>query len=352
MKIAILGPITTKKYYGGVAVFDEEIATGFSENGWETVLITDQKEAEENKNGIPIRIVNIFTAKKVIKKEKPDVVLASLKYAMYWKNCGKNMVKVYFLHGFFNRSYYGKIKSEIGSWVQRLFTRKSNYVFANSFFTKMINDQFFGIKTDKVFHLGVTSEYSNTIRDKNIKKEKNTFLYVGRLVQAKGVGYIVEAMKLLQDKGIYYKTYIAGDGDDMIELKKYVNDYKLNIHYLGRISQKELVTYYEKSEIFISMNSSEPFGIVFPEAILAKCKIICPYTGGQVEYLVDYKNRISFVDEKSPKSIAEGAIKLLNQSSIENRENKNEDKLYKDFDYINVAKRMISFLEENSDEKK
>ena len=43
MKIAILGPVTTKTYFGGVAVFDEELAAGFKHNKWEVVLITNQK---------------------------------------------------------------------------------------------------------------------------------------------------------------------------------------------------------------------------------------------------------------------------------------------------------------------
>ena len=45
MKIAILGPVTTKTYFGGVAVFDEELAAGFKHNEWEVVLITNQKKA-------------------------------------------------------------------------------------------------------------------------------------------------------------------------------------------------------------------------------------------------------------------------------------------------------------------
>lgn len=49
MKIAILGPVTTKTYFGGVAVFDEELAAGFKHNKWEVVLITNQKNADSEK---------------------------------------------------------------------------------------------------------------------------------------------------------------------------------------------------------------------------------------------------------------------------------------------------------------
>lgn len=49
MKIAILGPVTTKTYFGGVAVFDEELAAGFKHNEWEVVLITNQKTLIQKK---------------------------------------------------------------------------------------------------------------------------------------------------------------------------------------------------------------------------------------------------------------------------------------------------------------
>ena len=50
MKIGILGPVTTSKYFGGVAIFDEEIANGFEQNNCQVVLLTDQKEEKINKD--------------------------------------------------------------------------------------------------------------------------------------------------------------------------------------------------------------------------------------------------------------------------------------------------------------
>ena len=87
-----------------------------------------------------------------------------------------------------------------------------------------------------------------------------------------------------------------------MELKKIVDEYHLNVVFLGRITQENLAHYYSLSEIFVSLNPSEPFGIVFPEALLSQCKIVCPYTGGQVEYLSDYSKSVAFVDETDENS--------------------------------------------------
>ncbi len=340
MKIAILGPVTTKTYFGGVAVFDEELAAGFKHNKWEVVLITNQKNADSEKNGVPIRMINAISARKIIKEESPDIILASLQYAKYWRFCKENAIRIYFLHGFFNRSYYGKLKSEVASLYQRLIAKQSHYVFANSYFTKMVNDQFFGIHTNQVFHLGVTTEYYNAILNTNIPKEKGAILYVGRLVSAKGIGNLLGAMKVLKDGGMPYKAYIAGDGPDKEKLEKYVAKNNLDVHFLGRVSQKDLVTYYSKAEIFVSLNPSEPFGIVFPEALLARCKIVCPCTGGQVEYLMDYKDTVAFVDEASPDAVANG-IERLGKSPVAAELS---DKYTQAFRYDTVAKEMIDYL--------
>lgn len=342
MKIVILGPVTTKTYFGGVAVFDEELASGFKHNEWDVVLITNQKNADSEKNGVPIRIINAISASKIIKEEKPDIILASLQYAIYWRLCRSDAIKIYFLHGFFNRSYYGKLKSELASLYQRLIAKQSQYVFANSYFTQMVNDQFFGIHTNHVFHLGVTTEYYNAILSTKILKEKGAILYVGRLVSAKGIGNLLRAMKTLRVRGMSYKAYIAGDGPDKEKLEMYVAENNLDVQFLGRVSQKNLVAYYSRAEIFVSLNPSEPFGIVFPEALLARCKIVCPCTGGHVEYLMEHKDTVSFVDETSPDAVANGIEELEKFPAAAGL----SDKHMQAFCYKTVAKEMIDYLNE------
>lgn len=341
MKIAILGPVTTETYYGGVSVFDEEIAMGFQINGWDSVLITNQKNVQHQQiNGIRVRVINKVNAKKILNEEQADFILVSLGFAKYLTTYHSNVKTIYFLHGFFNRNYYGKIKSELATLYQKVLIKKCDYVFANSYFTKMINSNFFNIHTDAVFHLGVTSEYYREIQKKNIKKAPRTILYAGKLVATKGAKNVIKALEILQEQGVEYKAVIAGSGQDEETLHDMVKEKNLNVSFTGRINQNQLVDYYSRCEIFISLNPSEPFGIVFPEALLAQCKIVCPYTGGQIEYLNDYRESIVCVDETSPNSIAEGIKKLLDhsQETIFNEEHK------KRFSYKFVAKQMIDFL--------
>ena len=109
-----------------------------------------------------------------------------------------------------------------------------------------------------------------------------------------------------------------------------------------------------ETEFLFSLGESEPYGLTYAEALLAGCKIVCPITGGQVEFLMNYLDRISFVDVLSNKSIAEGIKKCLETGNV----NFNEDLIQK-FRYSETAKRIleINMLKElpdffNKDENK
>lgn len=340
MKVGILGPVITSAYFGGVAVFDEEIANGLKNNGHEAILLTDQREEKMNKNKFIIKQINYKCAKKVFDEEKFDLIIASLGYAKYLFFDKTDSFKIYFLHGFFNTNYYGKLKSELAVIYQKILLKKCNCVISNSNFTQMINNNFFNIISDGVVHLGVSSEFYQNIIKKNIIKKENTILYAGRLVSVKGVKKLIEALSILEKKDIKYKLLIAGNGPDEFELKNYVNKNNLNVEFLGRVSQKELVEYYISSEIFVSLNPSEPFGIVFPEALLSQCKIVCPYTGGQVEYLSDYSNSVAFVDETDEKSIALGIEKLLSRGEIPKLTNEQ----MKSYTYEEISKNILKYI--------
>ena len=69
MKVGILGPVITSAYFGGVAVFDEEIANGLKNNGHEAILLTDQREEKMNKNKFIIKQINYKCAKKFLMKK-------------------------------------------------------------------------------------------------------------------------------------------------------------------------------------------------------------------------------------------------------------------------------------------
>lgn len=335
-KVYILGPTTDNKYFGGVAVFDDELAKGFRNLGWQVRQFTDQNVLETSLN---VHKLSRKELNKFVHKEKPDLIIASLKYGIYFKSISCDAKKIYVLHGFFEREYYGLIKSTIYTIVQKYILKYSDFVISNSFFTKMINQKFFGIKTDFVQHLGVSESFLRElqVQDQHQSTIKTDYVFIGRLVSAKGIINLIEAAKILKNKNFEFNLKIVGDGP----LRKYIEDqkeeYDLSIELLGRKTHQEIVSIYHESEYFISLNSSEPFGIVFLESLISGCKIICPYTGGQIETLKDYANSVMFVNESNPSDIANGIIKA---KSLLQKPNVTESELKK-WTYPEIAKQLI-----------
>lgn len=342
MKICILGPVETKTCMGGVAIFDIGLAYALKKENVDVFIATDQRDAvSELDKEVPIHKINMRDFRKLIKVENPDYIITQLAYAKYLYGVKTNAVKIYYLHSFFKQSYYGKLKSVLAVAYQKLLLKKCDLVFSNSYFTEMINNDFFGIKSDAVFHVGVTEHFLNLVNsNNNIPKKKNSVFFAGRFIPAKGVDKIVLAAKILKERDIDFEISIAGDGPLKESLLEMAKEYNLNINFLGRISQDEIAFKYLESEVFVSLDASEPYGIVFPEALLSGCKIVCPFTGGQVEYLCDYKEYVNFINLRSPESIADGIQKMF---EVEGKPvmSDNERKM---FTYAGVAKDILSYL--------
>lgn len=88
---------------------------------------------------------------------------------------------------------------------------------------------------------------------------------LGRHVPYKGMEYLVRASKLLDNR---FEIVIGGQGPLTDQLKQLAqNDSK--VHFLGRLSEDEIVAYYEACDIycFPSITSNEAFGLVQAEAM-------------------------------------------------------------------------------------
>lgn len=342
MKFCILGPVETPSCLGGVAIFDIGLAKALKCEGMDVFIATDQKDSVSTvKDGIHTYKVNAKTFVELIKKENPDVIITELAYARFLFGLKSNAIKIYFLHSYFKQSYYGKLKSILAVIYQKILLTQCDLVFSNSYFTEMINSDFFGIESNAVFHAGVTEDYLKTIEaNSGITKRKNTVFFAGRFVPAKGVDKIIEAFQILSQEGVDCELMVAGDGPEREKLLYQAQSGTANITFLGRVSQEEIVKKYLESDVFVSLDVSEPYGIVFPEALLANCKIVCPYTGGQVEYLSNHPDSVCYINRRSARSIADGIKKMFEYGKAPNLTAEQKE----GYTYRNSAKGIIEYV--------
>lgn len=122
--------------------------------------------------------------------------------------------------------------------------------------------------------------------NKNKNKKKNgkiiKLLFVGRIMEHKGIFNLLSAFKLINENTIndFQLTYIGG-GNKASELKDNVKKLKLNnVKLVEFIQPKKLAIEYCKHDIFIMPTLSDPWGLVVNEAMAAGLPVICSNKAG------------------------------------------------------------------------
>lgn len=131
-----------------------------------------------------------------------------------------------------------------------------------------------------------------TLRDnitKNTETEKNSFLFIGRLSEEKGINVLLESFYKLP-----YKLKIVGEGPLKSKVIQAVK-HNSNIEYLGTLNKKDINLELQKTEALIFPSIwNETFGMVIIEAFSNKCAVISSNIGAPLSIIKNNKNGIHF----------------------------------------------------------
>lgn len=336
-KICILGPVPMEKAIGGVAVFDMGLAEGFERLGADVFIGTEQPD------NCPFRHyrINHKNIRSIMEQEQPDLILASLQYGTYFPQLRKWSPRILMLHGIFNYRDYGTVKTLAAVTLQKYMVRHSDFVFANSNLTRVMNGLMWNLPVDAVIPLGTTRDFIQQAEASPLIQNaaNRQVVYVGRWVKSKQVDKIIRAAMLLHSRGIRFPLDIAGNGTEETFLRQLAaGDDEITFH--GFVSHDEIYPFFHQAEIFISLSEAEPFGITFAEALMAGCKIICPDSGGQVEFLRRFPDRVRMLSSTDPESIAAAVEELMNTSVPD----LSSAEVCPAFDYTSTAQSILDFL--------
>ncbi len=217
---------------------------------------------------------------------------------------------------------------------------RSNICTANSRATSKIAQTISDTKKIEIIPMGVdTSFFNKNKRSGSIKDkygiEGNVILYVGRLIDWKGIDYLINAMPRVIDAVPKTKLFIVGSGplkNVFVQLSERLN-IKKNIIFIDAVSQIDLIDFYALADLFVlpsiinDKGETEGLGVVLLEAMACGVPVIGTNVGGIRDIIKDGKtgllarqkdsddlalkiNRL-FSDEQLKIKIVENGFKLI-----------------------------------------
>ncbi len=165
--------------------------------------------------------------------------------------------------------------------------------------------------------------YGVTIPKKQDYIKKKYILFVGRLVERKGIEYLIRAMKIVKNE---YVLKIVGAGPIISKLKRIAQAEQLSsrVEFLGKVSDEKLIDLYKYASVFVlpaifdSKGDTEGLGMVLVEAMCYNTPVIATGIGGITDIIIDKETGL-FIEEKNCYDIAEKINLVLLDNKIRER---------------------------------
>ena len=132
------------------------------------------------------------------------------------------------------------------------------------------------------------------------------YLFVGRLMKYKGLPIIIEAMNLLNQKGMDFRMVFVGGGADAEEMQELVKSYGIEnkVIFTGPIHDREkLRAWNTRADLFLFPSTYDTNGIVVREA--AACGLASVLIKGSCAAEGITHDRNGYLIEENPESMAQ-----------------------------------------------
>jgi 1,2-diacylglycerol 3-alpha-glucosyltransferase len=157
------------------------------------------------------------------------------------------------------------------------------------------------------------------------------FLFVGRLVEAKGVFDVLDAYSRL-DAGLRSEVGLvfAGDGPERAELETLARDiYPGAVHFPGFVHRDELASYYSLAECFVLPTHSDTWGMVVNEAMACGLPVICTEVAGCAADLIKANGRL--VEAGNALQLAEAMREIAGDAGLRSAMSRESSKLIRNY---------------------
>jgi len=301
-------------------------------------------------------LAELFSLIKTLKSEKPHLIHAHWLIpqglvAVIARKITRNPAKILCtIHGGDLYSLQGKVLNAIKKYI--LNNVDCITVVSNTMKSELTD---MGIDNDKVFVIPMGVDLLKTFkRNSQITRKPHSLLFVGRLVEKKGITYLIEAMQNIVSQFPSTTLSIVGSGPDKIMLQTLTRQLDLdnNIKFLGNIENQKLVTIYNQHQVVIfpsiiaNNGDQEGFGLVLVEAIGCECAVISTDLEPMKDIITHNQDAI-IVKQKSPDAITHAVKELFTNDNLAGRIAKHgRQQVVKYFDWNVIGEKYIRIIKQ------
>ncbi len=259
--------------------------------------------------------------------------------------------------------FRGKKKIKLGFSQTMLFIKRSTFDFISLFFSDIIigNSEEIENLVKKVakkthikrkiltFPTPVDTDFFYK-KDKNKENlNKNRLLFVGNLLERKGIFDLLETVKKLKDQNVEYKLVIIGAfvfNKDRISISEYIKKNKMenSVEFIGSVSKEELVDHYNRSDILLFPSHYEGSPRVVKEAMACGLPVVS-YDIEGIKLIDRDKEIIQMLKLGDVKELSVKVLELIhNREKLRYLSIKGEKHIEENFAIDEIAKKELELL--------
>lgn len=219
-------------------------------------------------------------------------------------------------HCMLNYYYFHESQGDIKQYnkMERNSLFRANDIIFSSEWTKQDATHYYKVDADKIHVL----PFGANLDDQYIEHDIGSvirILFVGVEWERKGTDLAIESVKILNKKNYskQFKLTIIG----LEKPEEYVDSEE--VHFVGRLNKnkpeefKQMIEYYQKSDIFLLPTKAECAGIVFSEAAMYGLPVFTHNTGGIMSYVEDGKTGRGLELGSTAEDFADAILEMLNE---------------------------------------
>lgn len=204
-----------------------------------------------------------------------------------------------------------------------MMTRLKSFILRQAAFITVVSEPMrqqalrLGITSDRVAVMPMGVDFDKFTPDSDVARNPNEILFVGRLVEKKGLAYLIRALDCVRHEIPGIHLTVIGFGPEEQALRTLAHELGLGAHvdFLGPKPHPELIGHYRRASLFVAPfieaadGDQEGLGLVTIEAIACGCKALV----GDVQATKDIP--IDRVDSRNINALSECIVQILQKKS-------------------------------------